>query len=75
MKIVCMCCREEVSLDHAIFHNYEGPVKCFFCGAVMDVGVSGGVLESMSLNQRAWPALQGYASGLGQGPGAAKMEM
>ena len=37
MKMTCIVCGREVNLDHVIFENYQGPVKCFSCGAMMEV--------------------------------------
>jgi hypothetical protein len=47
MRMVCMGCGRDVNLDHVIFENYEGPVKCFCCGTMMQVKTVRGVLDSM----------------------------
>jgi hypothetical protein len=49
MKITCLCCACEVNLDHKIFENYAGPVKCFRCGAMMDVQTEEGAVSSLVL--------------------------
>jgi ribosomal protein S27E len=49
MRMVCMGCGREVNLDHVIFDNYEGPVKCFSCGIMMEVKTVRGVLDSIVL--------------------------
>jgi ribosomal protein S27E len=46
MKINCSACRRELILNHPVFMEYTGPVKCFFCGAVMDVEIIEGLLQS-----------------------------
>lgn len=47
MKITCICCAGEVNLDHKVFENYDGPVKCFRCGAIMDVRTEAGTVCSL----------------------------
>jgi ribosomal protein S27E len=49
MKINCISCEKEVNLDHEVFENYEGPVKCFSCGAMLEIQTSRGVLGSINL--------------------------
>jgi hypothetical protein len=48
MKIDCTHCGSEVNLDHEVFNDYQGPVKCFCCGTTMDIRISDGILESAS---------------------------
>jgi hypothetical protein len=47
MKITCVCCANEVNLDHKVFENYAGPVKCFRCGTMMEIKTENGALCSM----------------------------
>jgi ribosomal protein S27E len=49
MKMVCIVCGKEVNLDHAIFQNYQGPVKCFSCGTMMEVKSTQGTLDNVAL--------------------------
>ena len=51
MRMVCMGCGREVNLDHEIFDNYEGPVKCFSCGIMMEVKTVRGILDSIVLQE------------------------
>jgi len=51
MKINCPACRRELILNHSVFMGYTGPVKCFFCGAVIDVEIAGGLLQSAPKNR------------------------
>jgi len=48
MKVNCTSCGHEINLDHKVFHDYVGPVKCFCCGAMMEVNVTGGFLYSIN---------------------------
>jgi hypothetical protein len=48
MRAKCISCREELNLDHGIFEDYSGPVKCFSCSAMMEVKTSGGEVYSIN---------------------------
>ena len=58
MRIQCTGCESEVNLDHEVFKDYEGPVKCFCCGAIMDIKITGGILDSID-SQDILPELSG----------------
>jgi uncharacterized Zn finger protein len=45
MRIDCNHCDYELNLDHKVFQNYEGPIKCFCCGTVMDIKAKQGKLD------------------------------
>ena len=49
MKITCVCCAREINLDHKVFENYAGPIKCFRCGSLMQVRTEEGNLSSLVL--------------------------
>ena len=44
MKIYCLRCLNEINLDHRVFYDYAGPVKCFVCGEIMKVNITGEVV-------------------------------
>jgi len=48
MKIDCPSCGFEVSLDHKIFQDYEGPFKCFCCGMISEIRAEGGIINAVS---------------------------
>jgi len=48
MKMTCIVCGREVNLDHVIFENYQGPVKCFSCGAMMEVKTGQGMVATVT---------------------------
>jgi uncharacterized Zn finger protein len=48
MKLTCIACGREVNLDHEVFQNYEGPVKCFFCGTMMEVKTTQGIADHVA---------------------------
>ena len=60
MNMICIACNRDVNLDHVIFENYDGPVKCFSCGAMMEIRTVGGVLDSVA-PQGGSPDLHGGA--------------
>jgi hypothetical protein len=49
MKIKCLCCEREINLDHEIFENYAGPVKCFGCSAMLELNTQQGDVRSLDL--------------------------
>jgi ribosomal protein S27E len=48
MRVKCISCGNELNLDHRIFENYSGPVKCFGCSAMMEVKSTGGEVYSIN---------------------------
>ncbi len=49
MRMVCTGCGREVNLDHVVFDNYEGPIKCFSCGIMMEIKTVQGMLDRVML--------------------------
>ena len=47
MMVSCINCSREVNLDHVIFDNYEGPVKCFSCGTMMEIRTAKGTVDNV----------------------------
>jgi len=48
MRVKCISCGNELNLDHGIFEDYSGPVKCFSCSAMMEVKSTGGEVYSIN---------------------------
>jgi ribosomal protein S27E len=48
MKIDCPSCGSEVSLDHKVFEDYDGPVKCFCCGTMVGLKTEGGIIAGVT---------------------------
>ena len=48
MKVDCIACGYEINLDHKIFDDYMGPIKCFVCGAMMEVKTEQGLMCSLA---------------------------
>ncbi|MDP2896852.1 MAG: hypothetical protein Q8Q12_09885 [bacterium] len=48
MKINCLSCGHKVDLDH-VYDDYAGQVKCFACGALLEIRTEGGHLKSVGL--------------------------
>jgi uncharacterized Zn finger protein len=51
MEIACIVCGQDVNLDHRVFQNYEGPIKCFSCGTMMEVKTTQGTVDHVVLLQ------------------------
>lgn len=50
MKIQCVICGREINLNHDVFENYMGSVKCFCCSAMMEICTRQGALEAVNLS-------------------------
>jgi ribosomal protein S27E len=48
MRVRCLSCGNELNLDHWVFEDYEGPVKCFSCATMMEVKSTGGEIYSIN---------------------------
>jgi hypothetical protein len=48
MKVNCTSCGCDVNLDHTVFKDYVGPVKCFCCGAMIEVKIASGFVYSIN---------------------------
>lgn len=48
MKINCLSCGHKLNLGDA-YDNYEGQVKCYVCGAMLEVKTEEGDLKSLKL--------------------------
>jgi len=49
MNIKCLTCGRGINLNHAVFENYFGTVKCFSCNSMMEVKIRERVLHEASL--------------------------
>jgi len=49
MKIDCLLCGNEINLDHDVFEEYAGPIKCFSCGGMMEIRTVQGSIDAVSL--------------------------
>jgi DNA-directed RNA polymerase subunit N (RpoN/RPB10) len=48
MKVKCVSCGYEINLDHNIFNDYSGPIKCYSCSAMMEVKTTQGLINSIA---------------------------
>ena len=46
MRVNCLSCGHKVDLDRA-YDDYEGQVKCFVCGAILEIKTEDGELKSV----------------------------
>jgi hypothetical protein len=59
MKIKCVFCERDVNLNHRVFEDYEGPVKCFSCSTMMEMKTVQGFVNFVSPLQRPEQAAAG----------------
>ena len=56
MKINCLGCGYKVELADA-YDDYEGPIKCFACGAIMEIAAQeGSIREVRSVTEAPLPS-------------------
>lgn len=48
MRVECIFCGHELNLDHRVFEDYSGPVKCFSCSAMMEIRCTRGGVHLIS---------------------------
>jgi hypothetical protein len=51
MKLNCISCGHSFSLDEA-YDNFVGLVKCFICGALLEIRTADGYLQSVAFQHR-----------------------
>ena len=47
LKLNCISCGHSVSLDENVYVDYEGPIKCNACSAILRVKMEDGKLKMM----------------------------
>lgn len=47
LKLNCINCGHSVALDENVYMDYEGPVKCNACAAILSVRLQDGKLQLM----------------------------
>ena len=50
MKINCLSCGHNVTLEDT-YNDYEGPIKCYGCGTLLEVRLSDGCIKSLRVLQ------------------------
>ena len=48
MKVTCISCGYEINLDHKIFNDYSGSIRCYSCRTMMEVKTAKGLICSMT---------------------------
>ena len=56
-KVNCLCCGHFVDLSPA-YDNYEGQIKCFGCGGILEVRLQDGELKAVRSVGYARPPLE-----------------
>ena len=59
MRISCLSCGNKVELDDA-YGDYQGPIKCMVCGALLEIETEDGSIKSVRLPR---PERAGAAAG------------
>ncbi len=49
MKINCLSCGHNIVLEDESYGDYEGAIKCYACGAILEVKLSEGRIKSVNL--------------------------
>jgi hypothetical protein len=47
MRVECFSCGYEINLYHKVFEDYKGTVKCYSCGAMMEIKTEQGLVCSL----------------------------
>jgi hypothetical protein len=47
MKVESVSCGHELNLDHWVFDDYGGPVKCFSCSRMKEVKTAQEIVQSL----------------------------
>jgi len=57
MKINCLSCGHKLDLDD-VYDNYEGQIKCFICGALLEIRTEEGYLKSVKFLKIVRPSVE-----------------
>lgn len=49
MKVNCLSCGFAVDLDDDSYSDYEGQIRCYTCGALLDVKAEEGKLKKVAV--------------------------
>jgi len=47
MKMNCILCGHNFDLDDDVYNDYEGEVKCWVCGGILEIKLQEGKLKSL----------------------------
>ena len=53
MKINCLSCGHNINLEDSTYGDYEGAIKCYACGAILEVKLIEGCIKSVKLHSLA----------------------
>ena len=54
MKINCLSCGHNIDIGDA-YDDYEGQIKCYVCGAILEIKTEEGSLKSVMLSDNILP--------------------
>ena len=58
LKLNCISCGHSISLDENVYVDYEGPIKCNACSAILNVKIEDGKLRAMDFVRLSKPSLE-----------------
>lgn len=61
MKLNCLRCGHKIDLDDA-YDDYEGQVKCYVCGSLLEIKAQEAKLRTVRLLLEAFTSLEGEPS-------------
>ncbi|MDA8408117.1 MAG: hypothetical protein M0T73_14830 [Deltaproteobacteria bacterium] len=67
MKINCVSCGHSIFLDDA-YDDFEGPVKCYVCGGLLQIKTEEGKLKSIRLPSMGMPHQQAPQHNVAKAP-------
>ncbi|MEI8242248.1 MAG: hypothetical protein WCI17_03185 [bacterium] len=50
MKINCLSCGHNITLEDETYNDYEGAIKCFACSAILEVKLAEGCVKSVKIH-------------------------
>ncbi|MDP8240868.1 MAG: hypothetical protein P9X24_17405 [Candidatus Hatepunaea meridiana] len=57
MKINCLSCGHKLDLDET-YNDYEGQIKCFVCGALLEIKSEDGAIKSQKFVKIVRPSVE-----------------
>jgi len=59
VKINCLSCGHSINLEDETYGDYEGAIKCFACGAILEVKLIEARIKSVKLLEKGRTAAEG----------------
>lgn len=56
MRLNCAACGNMITIDDRAYEDFEGPIKCNACAAILKVSIKDGKLKTMEFVRIARPS-------------------